>query len=124
MRTRPLAVKLPAVPGWRVIWFEWVKSEPQPGVHLIRPTMAIDVSRITFWGIDAPRITPGDPAIGKPTVEWSNDGLIPLVGPEGRRLPKTCHYFEMIEPMDPRSDEMLKEYCGEWFAAVDRSAGR
>lgn len=119
---RMIAARLPADDGWRIIWYRYL--EENAGVRLVHPMIGIRVDVITAWGIEAPRITPGDPHLAKPVVEWSIDGLIPMVGKPPARLPHDAHYFEIIDPWDPRSAKELVKRCDEWFAIVDGSQGR
>lgn len=117
-RLRPMAAVFPAEQGWRVIWYEYVKPA-DPGVALIKPTIAIEVSEITHWGLEAPTIKPGDPKGKNPVVEWNLEGLIPLIGEIGSRLPQGAYFFELIDVWDRRTEQQLKEYCHHWFDARD-----
>lgn len=96
----PLAARIPAEPGWRVVTFQY---EPVPGEQgAIK--LQIRVEAIKEWGVAAwPSPTPGDP-FSEPMLL---DG--PLLWPmnlDGTRIKASC-LFRILPPSVVTPDEVV-----------------
>jgi hypothetical protein len=114
----PIAVKLPADPGWRLVWM--LVREHAPDVRPLHCELAIGIAPITFWGLEAPHVTPGVPGstpeftLGKPVM------LSPLHGEHGHRLHLRARIFEIASPADLRSDDELVAACSEYLLKAEQ----
>lgn len=116
----PPAVKFPAEHGWRVVWFVLREVGEGPyGEHVLHTDVAIGVEAITYWGIEAPRVTPGPPGGMPMSTLGSGVALLPLHGDGAERLLPGARVFRIVSPDDRRVDDELAAECSEWLRAAD-----
>jgi hypothetical protein len=100
--TKPLAAKIPAEPGWRVVT-STPQGEPQPDG---RQDCMVEVRPIGFWGMGPDWLPSPKDWIGGLLGSGRSPRLIPL-DPDGKRYPSAT--IEGIEPPGRDSKEVLAE---------------
>lgn len=125
----PLAVKLPALPGWRVVLLEFVTDSDNPDTGRAR----IHIKTVTFFGIPAPKIEQKASTLGMmfDSVARSFGGyhdsryeMRPLWGETGEDVEfEKIGVLYLAPPTDTRSNEELLVWGSEWFTEFCKNAG-
>jgi hypothetical protein len=113
-RERIPKFKVRAPKGWRAVVFF---SAPMPeGVRALGAgILNIAVLKITWWAIEPPHISPGDPEFEKPTMH--RGAVLPMFGKTGIFPSDDVRFFTFAGPDDDCTDEELAMACSDWHDA-------